>query len=163
MRHGGTAATICLLYVYIVEFLRMPKLILMDAAGNIRQLPVQPPCVTLGRSATNDLPLDSRRVSRTHAVIEFDGPRAFLVDLHSLNGTIVNGELIDRHLLAHGDCIEIGNFELRYAALDEVLSTEEALRLLTAPLPQTSAPADWDHATMPAEAESGKDKEKWWY
>jgi pSer/pThr/pTyr-binding forkhead associated (FHA) protein len=150
-----------LLYDYIVVRFQMPKLILMDAAGNIRQLPVQPPCATIGRSATNDLPLDSKRVSRTHAVIEFEGARAFIVDLHSLNGTVVNGELIDRHLLAHGDCIEIGNFELRYAALEDALSTDEALRLLTAPPPQSSTPPDWDNATMPAEVETSK--EKWWY
>ncbi|HYP84187.1 FHA domain-containing protein [Variovorax sp.] len=137
----------------------MPKLIMMDAAGTIRQIALKPPCVTLGRGAQNDLPIDSRRASRSHAVIEFEGPRLFLLDLHSLNGTLVNGELIDRHLLAHGDCIQIGSAELRYAALEEVLSTEEALRLLTAPLEQGLQ--DWDQMTMPAEAEAPK--EKWWY
>jgi len=140
----------------------MPKLILMDAAGTIRQIAVQAPCMTIGRGEHNDLPLDSRRASRSHAVIEVEGPRLFLVDLHSLNGTLVNGELIDRHLLVHGDCIEIGTVELRYAALEEVMSTEEALRLLTAPLAQGAQ--DWDQMTMPDEPrEAGEPKEKWWY
>ena len=128
----------------------MPKLILMDAAGNVRQVPLVAPAITLGRSARCDVVLDSKRASRSHAVVELEGPRVVITDLHSLNGTLVNGELIDRHLLAHGDAIEIGSIELRYVALDEVLSDDEALRLLTAPnLPPSE---DWVCITLPDEA-----------
>ncbi len=127
----------------------MPKLILMDAAGNVRQISLAPPALTLGRGATNDVVLDSKRASRSHAVIELDGPRVCITDLHSLNGTLVNGQLIDRHLLAHGDAIEIGSIELRYVALDQVLSEDEALRLLTAPSLQMVD--DWDYVTLPDE------------
>ena len=127
----------------------MPKLILMDAAGNVRQIPLVAPAITLGRSASCDVVLDSKRASRSHAVIELEGPRVFITDLHSLNGTLVNGELIGRHLLAHGDAIEIGSVELRYVALDEVLSDDEALRLLTAP--NLPPPDEWDSITLPDE------------
>ena len=127
----------------------MPKLILMDAAGNVRQVPLVAPAITLGRSASCDVVLDSKRASRSHAVIELEGPRVFITDLHSLNGTLVNGELIGRHLLAHGDAIEIGSVELRYVALDEVLSDDDALRLLTAP--NLPPPDEWDTITLPDE------------
>lgn len=127
----------------------MPKLILMDAAGNVRQVPLDPPALTLGRSPRSNLVLESKRASRTHAVVEIEGPRVYITDLHSLNGTLVNGELIDRHLLSHGDAVEIGSVELRYVALDEVLSEDEAMRLLTAPSLQ--AAEDWDYITLPDE------------
>lgn len=127
----------------------MPQLILMDARGQVRQIPLALPSVSLGRSPSSDVVLDSKRASRAHAVIEVDGPKVIIIDLHSLNGTLVNGELIDRHQLAHGDSIEIGTVELRYVALDQVLSEDEAMRMLTAPTLDTSAPGwdDWDYET----------------
>ena len=126
----------------------MPKLLLMDATGQIRQIPLATPTTSLGRSPNSDVVLDSKRASRAHALIEVDGPRAVIVDMHSLNGTLVNGELIDRHQLAHGDSIEIGTVEMRYVALDQVLSEDEALRLLTAPNLKTSGEwDDWDYDT----------------
>ena len=127
----------------------MPQLILMDARGQVRQIPIALPSVSLGRSPSSDVVLDSKRASRAHAVIEVDGPKVFIIDMHSLNGTLVNGELIDRHQLAHGDSIEIGTVELRYVAQDQVLSEDEAMRLLTAPTLDTSAPGwdDWDYET----------------
>ena len=94
----------------------MPKLLLMDATGQVRQIPLATPTTSLGRSPDSDVVLDSKRASREHALIEMDGPRAVIVDLHSLNGTLVNGELIDRHPLAHGDSIEIGG---RWTIVDE--------------------------------------------
>ncbi|SFM82226.1 FHA domain-containing protein [Variovorax sp. OV329] len=131
----------------------MPQLILMDARGQVRQIPIALPSVSLGRSPSSDVVLDSKRASRAHAVIEVDGPKVFIIDMHSLNGTLVNGELIDRHQLAHGDSIEIGTVELRYVAQDQVLSEDEAMRLLTAPTLDTSAPGwdDWDYETERAD------------
>ena len=129
----------------------MPKLILMDGAGQIRQIPLALPSISLGRSPSSDVVLDSKRASRAHAVIETEGPKVYIIDMHSLNGTLVNGALIDRHQLAHGDSIEIGTVELRYVAMDQVLSEDEALRLLTAPHLQAATPAwdDWDYETEP--------------
>ena len=126
----------------------MPKLLLMDATGQDRQISLAPPTISLGRSPHCDVVLESKRASREHALIEVEGPKFVIVDLHSLNGTLVNGELIDRHQLAHGDSIEIGTVEMRYVALDEVLSEDEALRLLTAPNLQASSEwNDWDYDT----------------
>jgi len=134
----------------------MPKLILMDATGSVRQIPLANPTVSLGRSPGSDVVLDSKRASRSHALIEIEGAQVYIVDMHSLNGTLVNGELIDRHQLAHGDSIAIGTVELRYVALDQVLSEDEALRLLTAPHLQNSSDAwdDWDYETERDEPKS---------
>lgn len=126
----------------------MPKLLLMDAAGNVQQIPLDPgSTTTLGRGSDCAVRIDSRCASRAHAVVEIGTQGVYITDLHSLNGTLVNGELIDRHLLAHGDAIEIGSVELRYVALERVLSEDEALLLLTAP--QLRVELDEVDATMP--------------
>ena len=133
----------------------MPKLILMDAAGIVKQVPLERASTSLGRGPNNDLVLDTRRASRAHAVIEVEGTRVIITDLHSLNGTQVNGELIDQHLLEHGDSIEIGSVEMRYVTLDEELSEDEALRLLTAPNLQASY-EDWDYSGVSDDAQETK-------
>lgn len=129
----------------------MPTLILMDATGQVRQIPLALRTVSLGRSASSDVVVESKRASRAHALIEIEGPQAYIVDLHSLNGTLVNGELIDRHPLSHGDSIEIGTVELRYVAMDKVLSEDEALRMLTAPTLTAVVSAGWDDWDYDAE------------
>jgi hypothetical protein len=39
---------------------------------------------------------------------------SFLEDLNSTNGTYVNGKLIKKHALQHGDVITVGHHQLRY-------------------------------------------------
>ena len=111
----------------------MPKLILMDASGNARQISLKPQTNTLGRGPHNDVMIDSLRASRSHAVISVESGETSITDLHSLNGTLVNGELVGRRPLANGDAIQIGSVELRFVTLEQPLSETEALRLLTAP------------------------------
>jgi len=111
----------------------MPKLILMDASGNARQVTLKPQTNTLGRGPHNDVMIDSLRASRSHAVITVEGGQGTITDLHSLNGTLVNGELVDQRPLVHGDAIQIGSVELRYVTIEQPLSENEAMRLLTAP------------------------------
>ncbi|MDM0110664.1 FHA domain-containing protein [Variovorax sp. J22R133] len=111
----------------------MPLLILMDAAGNARQILLRPGRNTIGRSARNDIVIDSRRASRSHAVIVYEGAFSTITDLHSLNGTLVNGELIVSQLLANGDGIQIGTVDIRFVESNRELPAVQALRILTAP------------------------------
>ena len=67
--------------------------------------------VTLGRDGCT-IRLSGDNVSRTHAEIKFDGNQLTLVDRDSTNGTYVNDERIQKHLLQNGDVIKIGNNEL---------------------------------------------------
>jgi hypothetical protein len=65
--------------------------------------------VAIGRSRSCDLRLPGGDASRRHAEIS-GGPNGFtLVDLGSTNGTYVNGQRVQKHLLRPGDRIEIGN------------------------------------------------------
>lgn len=65
----------------------------------------------IGRAPASDLTLPSRKVSRDHAEIRFEGGRWFLEDLGSFNGTFLNGNRLRPATplpLRHADRIGIG-------------------------------------------------------
>lgn len=82
-------------------------LLLQD--GSSRVFEVRQGSNIIGRGTASDFRLPDTGVSRQHAEITWDGQDAVLVDLHSTNGTIVNGEPIDNWLLADGDEISLGH------------------------------------------------------
>ncbi len=70
-------------------------------------LPSRGPLV-LGRSDNAGLTLSHPQVSRSHAQIVRAGEGFVLEDLGSAAGTYVNGQLVQRHVLAEGDVVRIG-------------------------------------------------------
>jgi DNA-binding SARP family transcriptional activator len=68
----------------------------------------------IGRDPSAQVHLVDSRVSRRHAQIDSANGRAVLRDLGSTNGTTVNGEPADNHVLADGDLVSIGGVELRF-------------------------------------------------
>jgi predicted component of type VI protein secretion system len=69
---------------------------------------------TVGRLPDNDIRIDSPAVSGHHSLVINILNDSFLEDLNSTNGTYVNGKLIRKHALAHGDVITIGRHQLRF-------------------------------------------------
>ena len=70
---------------------------------------------TLGRESTAVIFLNDIAVSRRHAVIVRENDSCVVTDQGTLNGTYVNGRLIDRPTpLTHGDELQIGAFRLVY-------------------------------------------------
>lgn len=69
---------------------------------------------TIGRSPDNDIHIDNLAVSGHHAVVLNILNDSFIEDLDSTNGTYVNGKLIKKHALQHGDEIAIGKHTLKY-------------------------------------------------
>jgi diguanylate cyclase (GGDEF)-like protein len=80
---------------------------------------------TIGRDADVQIPLMDRLVSRRHAQVyrqkaeDSDVVHYIIVDLHSTNGTIVNGERISKAFLHDGDKIQVGNTTLKFTLHDE--------------------------------------------
>jgi pSer/pThr/pTyr-binding forkhead associated (FHA) protein len=70
---------------------------------------------TIGRRPANDIHIDNLAVSGDHAVITTIGNDSFLEDLDSTNGTMVNKKPVKKHVLHHGDVIEFGKYQLKYA------------------------------------------------
>jgi cell division protein FtsB len=69
---------------------------------------------TVGRTPDNDLRVEADFVSRHHAVLLQAGADTVLEDLHSTNGTYVNGEQIVRRTLREGDVLGFGKILYRF-------------------------------------------------
>ncbi len=69
---------------------------------------------TIGRDRDNDLPLPMRSVSRHHAVLIPGFRTAFVQDLGSTNGVLVNQRRVRCARLEHGDMISMGDAQFRY-------------------------------------------------
>jgi pSer/pThr/pTyr-binding forkhead associated (FHA) protein len=70
--------------------------------------------MTIGRKPHNDIQIDNLAVSGDHAVIITMQDDAFIEDLGSTNGTMVNGQPISKHFLQDEDRIELGKYRLKY-------------------------------------------------
>jgi hypothetical protein len=65
-----------------------------------------------GRNNESDIPLDSKKCSRTHALIRLEGNVLTLIDLRSKNGTFVNQSQLEAHTphyLRAGDKVRFGD------------------------------------------------------
>jgi pSer/pThr/pTyr-binding forkhead associated (FHA) protein len=93
---------------------RLGKLVITygDHAG--REYRLGSKRVLIGRTGQCDITIGDSSVSRKHASIERKDGRFLLQDLKSTNGTLVNGEFIDVHVLNHGDKIRIGRTVLQF-------------------------------------------------
>jgi pSer/pThr/pTyr-binding forkhead associated (FHA) protein len=80
---------------------------------------------TIGRLPDNDVRIDNPAVSGHHSLIINILNDSFLEDLNSTNGTYVNGKLIKKHALQHGDVITIGHHQLRFSDQQETQSEQD--------------------------------------
>jgi hypothetical protein len=79
---------------------------------------------TVGRLPDNDIRIDNPAVSGHHSLIINILNDSFLEDLNSTNGTYVNGKLIKKHALQHGDVITVGHHQLRFVEDDNAEQDE---------------------------------------
>lgn len=72
--------------------------------------------LTIGRSRDNDVSLDADEfASSQHARVEPRRDGVWLEDVHSTNGTFLNGAQVNRpRRLAPGDVIRVGETDLRF-------------------------------------------------
>ena len=107
---------------------------------------------TIGRLPDNDVRIDNPAVSGHHSLIINILNDSFLEDLNSTNGTYVNGKLIKKHALQHGDVITIGHHQLRFSD-QEAPETEQDEFEKTMVIPSAQQTAD-----QLAKAEAAADK-----
>lgn len=70
--------------------------------------------LTFGRAGSNTVVLKDAKVSRQHAQIQQQGSEFVVVDLNSSNGTFVNKQRVEEHVLANGDEIQIGDYVMQF-------------------------------------------------
>jgi pSer/pThr/pTyr-binding forkhead associated (FHA) protein len=80
---------------------------------------------TIGRLPDNDIRIDNPAVSGHHSLIINILNDSFLEDLNSTNGTYVNGKLIKKHAMQHGDVITVGHHQLRFVDSGDVESEQD--------------------------------------
>jgi hypothetical protein len=84
-----------------------------DDDGEIDVFSIEEGWTRIGRSAAADLRLDDPSVSRRHALIVSERPKALRVlDDRSLNGVCLNGTQVEWARLADGDELLIGRYRL---------------------------------------------------
>src|SRR5215470_10966715 len=84
-----------------------------DQVSQVDEVFIENEGLTIGRLIGNDLVLNHRAVSRTHAGIKRVQDEYWLFNLSASNGTILNGQLVARVALADGDVVQIGPYLLR--------------------------------------------------
>ena len=75
---------------------------------------------TIGRSRSATLRLTDPTISGTHAQIKKTPQGVVIKDLGSSNGTFVNDQKIDTHVLKLSDRIRMGNIGLKVYSIDIV-------------------------------------------
>lgn len=70
------------------------------------------PEVSIGRDPSCAVFLNDMTVSRKHAILKVSGNSATVEDLGSLNGTWVDGAIVNNATLSDGSTIQIGTFRM---------------------------------------------------
>jgi len=122
----------------------MPTFIVVDE-GETRNLRIDKPIITVGRSSQSDIQIKDIRVSRHHCTLLVQDGTITVRDEGSQNGTFVNGALVERKPLKPGDRVDVGSARLylermpRGGAEEDVTWTGvDPDRLYKAPLPSES-------------------------
>src|SRR5215471_3380110 len=90
--------------------------------------------LTIGRSIGNDLVLNHRAVSRTHAGIKPILDQYWLFNLSTSNGTLLGGQLVAKVPIADGDLIQIGPYLLKANYAGKSLSITVEMEMEVRPL-----------------------------
>ncbi|MGH8229270.1 MAG: AAA family ATPase [Steroidobacteraceae bacterium] len=107
------------------------RLIVATEGRTLSEQPLRIGRVILGRTADNDLQIDSRYVSRHHCQVITTAQGSIIEDLNSTNGIHVQGKRVRRHNLNDGDVVVIGTHELMY--VDERLPARRSSLTETVP------------------------------
>lgn len=118
----------------------MPSLVIMLDGATINQVTLTKPYTTVGRRPTNDVVIDNLAVSGEHAVLRMHDGVVEIDDLHSTNGTYVNGRRTGHQKLHHGDVLGLGRYQIRFVDLPASMTTAAGskhasalVRVLTGP------------------------------
>ncbi len=92
-----------------------PARVLIRTDGNTDFVHVLGRRTRIGRGADNELVLDTKHISRYHAVLLAGPVHTSIEDLNSTNGVFVNGKRVSRQALKDGDRVTVGRTHFRYS------------------------------------------------
>lgn len=80
----------------------------------------------IGRGSEADIVVSDSGISRTHALISWDGSRAQVEDLGSTNGSKLDGVPVKKSLLESGSIVTIGHTDIAFHIVPTPRSTAKA-------------------------------------
>ena len=93
-----------------------------------KTFPLQGDIARIGRTSSNEVPLDHHGISREHATIMHDQSGYYITDHNSRNGTYVNGRPIsEKTKLSNGDYLRFCDLELIFYERDPLPSDTSLL------------------------------------
>ena len=108
-----TLILLCRCSYPLLTFRRQPEIWAWLRTADKQRIPVTHWENVIGRSRGCDIRINSKSVSRNHAVLtRYDDGSWSITDTDSQNGTCVNGERVDCAALEPGDVIRLGQVEL---------------------------------------------------
>jgi type II secretory pathway predicted ATPase ExeA len=90
------------------------RLLVATEGRTVEELQLRVGRIIVGRTADNDLQIDSRFVSRHHCQLIVSAHSCVIEDLNSTNGIYVKSKRVRRQHLNDGDVVAIGKHELIY-------------------------------------------------
>ena len=111
---GGIVVLCCVLM--LTRYRSAGQLVFVDGSRNGEAFPLKRGQIRIGAISGNDLVISSLTVSRYHAEIRVTGGRVEIKDLHSENGTLLNGNPVESVPISlhPGDRIQIADVNLVY-------------------------------------------------
>lgn len=116
----------------------MPKIIIMMDGIVIKEVELTKERTSLGRRPYNDIVIENLAVSGEHAAFYMKSNEVMIEDLNSTNGTFVNGKVIRKQVLQHGDNMEIGKYQIRFE--EDQQPDFEATQMVARPKPAAYVP-----------------------
>jgi hypothetical protein len=95
-----------------------PARVLIRTDGNTDFVHVLGRRTRIGRGSDNELVIDTKHISRYHAVLLAGPVHTTIEDLQSTNGVFVNGKRVTRQVLKDGDKLQVGRTQFRYSVRD---------------------------------------------
>jgi general secretion pathway protein A len=92
----------------------LARILLASGGRTVAERSLAPGRLIIGRTAANDLQVESRFVSRHHCQIVTTAQSCVIEDLNSTNGIFLHSKRVRYHNLNDGDVITIGQHELLY-------------------------------------------------
>src|SRR5919202_211446 len=130
----------------------IPRLVWQIGDGTPQTFLLTKAVTTIGRVGGNDIFLPEAGVSRLHARLERSGTRCILVDLGSLNGTMVNNERIEQER----DVVRIGRTSLQITIPENIASVSNTPSVGTRITDsETMAQIGEGRPTLPTSGEEG--------
>jgi type II secretory pathway predicted ATPase ExeA len=90
------------------------RILLASEGKTVMERELKPGRLVIGRTADNDIQIDSKFISRHHCQIVTQADACLIEDLNSTNGIFVQSKRVRRYNLNDGDVVQVGQHEIMY-------------------------------------------------